>query len=292
MTIWANDYYRQRFGHKMYKASISLKVTCPNRDGKCGIGGCSFCSSMGSGEYASASSKSITNQIDEAIKLVSRKAKVGAGYIAYFQSFTSTYCSPEYLRKALFEAIDHPMVEAIAIGTRPDCLGDEILDVLKEVNERIPLFVELGLQTKNDEVAQGFNRCYETRIYKKAVIDLKAININVITHIIFGLPGETRKMMLDTVSYALDCHTDGFKFTSLYILRNTPYEKLYTEGKINVLEQEEYFDIIEASLKLIGDKAVIHRVTGDGPKSLLIAPMWTANKRGVVNYINKRFNRT
>jgi len=290
MTIWANDYFKSRFGHKMYKASISLDVTCPNRDGKAGTGGCSFCSNQGSGEFAS-SRGSITDQIDSAIELISNKVPEGTGYIAYFQSFTSTYCAPEYLRKSLEEAINHPRVEALAIGTRPDCLGEDILEVLKDYSCRIPVFVELGLQTMNDDVAKAFNRGYETICYERAVRDLKAIGINVITHVIFGLSGETKDMMLDTVRYAMRCGTDGIKFTSLYVLKNTPYEMLYNEGKIEVLGKEEYFDIVEEALSVIGDDVVVHRVTGDGPKSLLIAPMWTANKREVVNYINARFKR-
>ncbi|MCQ2515633.1 MAG: TIGR01212 family radical SAM protein [Saccharofermentans sp.] len=291
MTIWANEYFKNKFGHKMYKASISLNVTCPNRDGKAGVGGCSFCSAMGSGEFASSSMSSVTKQIDSAINLVAHKVPKSTGYIAYFQSFTSTYCDASYLRDSIEEAMNHPMVEAIAIGTRPDCLGNEILDVLEAANSRMPLYVELGLQTKDDEVAKSFNRCYETSVYEKAVKDLKSVGINVITHVIFGLPGESNEMMLDTVRFVKKCGTDGIKFTCLYVLKNTIYEKLYDVGKIEVLEQDEYFDIVQKALNIIGDEIVVHRVTGDGPKSLLIAPMWTANKRTVVNYINSRFKR-
>lgn len=291
MTIWANEYYKDTFGHKMYKASISLKVTCPNRDGKLGIGGCKFCSSMGSGEFASKASESVTTQINSAIDLVANKVPKNTGYIAYFQSYTSTYCDATYLRDSISEAMNHPKVEAIAIGTRPDCLDLSIMEVLREANTKMPLFVELGLQTKDDDIARSFNRCYETIVYEKAVRDLKKCGINVITHVIFGLPGETKDMMLDSVKYAMNCGTDGIKFTSLYVLKNTPYEKLYYDGEIQVLDQEEYFDIVEEALGVIGDDVVVHRVTGDGPKSLLVAPMWTANKRAVVNYINARFKR-
>ncbi len=291
MTVWANDYYKSRFGHKMYKASISLNVTCPNRDGKVGFGGCSFCSAMGSGEFASKALESVTKQLDSAISILSSKVPEGTGYIAYFQSFTSTYCDAWYLRDSIEKAMNHPKVEAIAIGTRPDCLGDDIIEVLSNANCRMPLFVELGLQTKDDEVAGSFNRGYKTCVYEQAVTRLKACGINVITHVIFGLPGETSDMMLDTVRFVMNCGTDGIKFTSLYVLKNTTYEKQYAEGKLQVLKQDDYFDIVEEALKIIGDKVVVHRVTGDGPKSLLIAPMWTANKRAVVNYINSRFKR-
>lgn len=291
MTVWANDYFKDRFGHKMYKASISLNVTCPNRDGRVGIGGCSFCSAMGSGEFASCALESVTKQIDSAINLVAHKVPQNTGYIAYFQSFTSTYCDAGFLKEAVDEAMNHPKVEAVAIGTRPDCLGEEILNVLDVANRRMPVFIELGLQTRDDNVARSFNRCYETSVYESAVKALKAIGINVITHVIFGLPGESEEMMLDTVRFVKNCGTDGIKFTSLYILKNTAYEKLYEEGKIEVLSQDKYFDIVQKALNIIGDELVVHRVTGDGPKSLLIAPMWTANKRAVVNYINSRFKR-
>ena len=288
--IFASDYYKQRFGHKMYKASISLDVTCPNRDGSKGRGGCIFCSAGGSGEF-SVSPGDVLSQIDAAIARVERKAGDDAGYIAYFQSFTNTYCAPEYLDGAISLAASHDRVEAVSIATRPDCLPEDILDVIRRHSAKIPVFVELGLQTASDRTAEVINRCYETAVYRKAVTDLHAAGANVITHVIFGLPGETEEDMLDTVRYAADCGTDGIKFTCLYVLKGTPLEELWRAGKVEVLGQEEYFEIVGKALELLPEDTVVHRLTGDGPKSLLLAPMWTADKRQVVNYINRRFRR-
>ncbi len=288
--IFASDYYKQRFGHKMYKASISLDVTCPNRDGSKGRGGCIFCSAGGSGEFSEAPGD-VSSQIDAAIARVERKAGDDAGYIAYFQSFTNTYCAPEYLDGAISQAASHDRVEAVSVATRPDCLPEEILDVIRRHSAKIPVFVELGLQTASDGTAEVINRCYETAVYRKAVADLHAAGANVITHVIFGLPGETEEDMLDTVRYAADCGTDGIKFTCLYVLKGTPLEELWRAGKVEVLGQEEYFGIVGKALELLPEDTVVHRLTGDGPKSLLLAPMWTADKRQVVNYINRRFRR-
>lgn len=286
--ITANSYFRGMFGHKMYKASISLNGTCPNRDGSRGVGGCIFCSEGGSGEFA-ASGYSVKNQIYQAMDQVRHKAGSDAGYIAYFQSFTNTYCDPGYLAKVLSEASSVQGIEAVSIATRPDCLSSAIMEVLFRQSKKMPLFVELGLQTASDETAELINRCYLTEEYTEAVIKLKDIGANVITHIIFGLPGETREMMMDTVKLAVDSGSDGYKFTCLYVLENTPLEKLYRENKVEILGMEEYFDIVEDALKLLPENAVVHRFTGDGPKKILIAPVWTMNKRAVVNYINRRF---
>ena len=288
--IFASDYYKQRFGHKMYKASISLDVSCPNRDGSKGRGGCIFCSAGGSGEFSEAPGD-VSSQIDAAIARVERKAGDDAGYIAYFQSFTNTYCAPEYLDGAILQAASHDRVEAVSIATRPDCLPEDILDVIRRHSSKIPVFVELGLQTASDRTAEVINRCYETAVYRKAVTDLHAAGANVITHVIFGLPGETEEDMLDTVRYVADCGTDGIKFTCLYVLKGTSLEELWRAGKVEVLGQEEYFGIVGKALELLPEDTVVHRLTGDGPKRLLLAPMWTADKRQVVNYINRRFRR-
>lgn len=287
--ITANQYFRDVFGHKMYKASIALDVTCPNRDGSKGSGGCIFCSEGGSGEFSAKCKTTITEQIEEAIEQVRKKAGKDAGYIAYFQSFTSTYCAHEYLEKVLSEASSIEGIEAISVATRPDCLGPEIMEVLKRQAREKPLFVELGLQTSSDKTAELINRCYKTEEYVKAVAALKSIGANVITHIIFGLPGETKDMMMDTVRLSADVGSDGYKFTCLYILKNTPMETLYNENKVEILEMEEYFDIVEEAISILPQTAVIHRFTGDGPKKILIAPSWTKNKRQVINYINRRF---
>ena len=287
--ITANRYFREAFGHKMYKASISLNVTCPNRDGSKGTGGCIFCSEGGSGEFASCGSDPVKEQIRRAIDQVKDKAGTDAGYIAYFQSFTNTYCSPDYLEEKLLETSSCKGIEAVSIATRPDCLGPEILDVLERQAKRMPLFVELGLQTADDDTAEYINRCYKTSEYVSAVSSLKAIGANVITHIIFGLPGEGRDKMMDTVRISCEAGSDGYKFTCLYVLKNTPLEKLFYNNEVEILEMEEYFDIVEEAIRLLPEDAVIHRFTGDGPKKSLIAPLWTMNKRQVINYINRRF---
>lgn len=285
----ANSYFKKTFGHKMYKVAISLPVTCPNRDGTCGIGGCAFCSDEGSGEFAASSRIPVIEQIDQAIGRLSSKVPSDTGYIAYFQSFSNTYCDPVLLRDALDEAARHPQVEAISVATRPDCLPESIMEVLRSCAERLPLFVELGLQTSSDTTAEWFGRGYKTEVYLKAVKALNAIGVNVITHIIFGLKGEDKEQMLDSVRTACEAGTDGIKFTCLYILRGTRVEKEWREGLIVPLEMVEYFDIVEEALALLPPDVVVHRLTGDGPKRLLLDPMWTADKRKVINYINGRF---
>ena len=287
--ITANKYFRDRFGHKMYKASIAVNVTCPNRDGSKGTGGCIFCSEGGSGEFAARGDNSVTEQIKKAIGQVKDKAGKDAGYIAYFQSFTSTYCSACYLENVLSEASSCEGIEAVSVATRPDCLGPEIFEVLSRQAKKMPLFVELGLQTSSDKTAEFINRCYKTEEYTEAVKNLKAIGANVITHIIFGLPGETKDMMMDTVRTSVNAGSDGYKFTCLYVLENTLLEKFWRENKVEILEMEEYFGIVEEAVKLLPEDAVVHRFTGDGPKKILLAPEWTKNKRQVVNYINRRF---
>ena len=288
--LTANEHYKARFGCKMYKASISFAETCPNRDGSKGTGGCIFCSAGGSGEFASCVEKGITEQLNEAISRVERKAGSGAGYVAYFQSFTNTYCSPEMLAAAMDEAISHPRVKALSIATRPDCLPESIVEVIAERTAKIPVYVELGLQTSNDQTAKRINRCYETREYDEAVKRLKAAGVNVITHVIFGLPEETEEQMLESVRHCVFAGTDGIKFTCLYVLKGTALERMWRDGKFEVLGQEEYFDIVEKAIRLLPSDTVVHRLTGDGPKKLLLAPMWTADKRGVVNYVNRRFS--
>ena len=285
----ANEHYKERFGRKMYKASISLDVTCPNRDGSKGTGGCIFCSAGGSGEFSSDVHLSVSEQIDQAISKVSKKAGTDAGYIAYFQSFTNTYCEVSYLEKAILEAMDHPGVFAIAIGTRPDCLPDDMITMLNEVSEKMPLYVELGLQTASDRTAKLINRCYETEEFSLAVKKLKGAGINVIAHVIFGLPHETINDMMDTVRLVVDSGCDGIKFTCLYVLKGTALEKMYENKEFETLTIEEYFDIVEKALDIIPDDMTVHRLTGDGPKKILIAPEWTKNKRQVINYINRRF---
>ena len=272
----------------MYKASITLDVTCPNRDGSKGTGGCIFCSNEGSGEFASRG-MDITAQIDEAIERVKGKAGPDAGYIAYFQSYTNTYCTPEYLRKSIEEASAHPKIEAVSVATRPDCLPDEILEVLRDAADKIPLFVELGLQTSSDKTAMLINRGYKSEIYPEAVQKLKSIGANVITHVIVGLPEETHLDMENTVRFVASSGSSGIKFTCLYVLEGTILADMYRAGEFKVLGMEEYFEIVFDLISLLPDNMVIHRLTGDGPKKILIAPDWTRNKRKVLNYMNRRF---
>lgn len=284
-----NTYLRNRFGVKVYKASISLKVTCPNRDGTKGTSGCIFCSAGGSGEFASSCEMSISEQLNEAISKVSKKVPSDALYIAYFQNFTNTYCEADYLRKSILEAMANEKVCAVSIATRPDCLPKDILDVLDECKKIKPIMVELGLQTISDETAKWFRRGYETVVFDEAVQQLKNRDIEVIAHVILGLKGETKDMMLQTVKHVIDTKVDGIKFTTLYVLRGTDLYEEYLSGEIKTLEMEEYFDIVEEALSILPKEIIVHRLTGDGPKKLLVAPMWTANKRNVINYINKRF---
>ena len=285
----ANTYFRERFRRKVYKVGLSLDVTCPNRDGSKGEGGCIFCSAEGSGDFASSCCLKVTDQIDMAVDKLSGKTGADTAYIAYFQSFTSTYCDPSYLRQALLEASKHPQRCAWSGATRPDCLPEEILEVLREASDRMPLFVELGLQTSSDVTAELINRCYKTELYDKAVSDLHEAGAEVITHIIFGLPGVSTGDMLDTVRYACEQGTDGVKFTCLYILKGTKAEKKWHDGLIRPLQMDEYFDIVEEALNILPENVIVHRLTGDGPKRILLAPLWTADKRSVVNYINRRF---
>ena len=273
----------------MYRVSLSLDVTCPNRDGSKGTGGCIFCSAGGSGEFAVKTDQTPDQMIDEAISRVSHKAGEDAGYIAYFQSFTSTYCSTGYLDRFLAAALDHVRIEAVCIGTRPDCLPDDMTDLLAQYNSRIPVYVELGLQTSNDKTAELINRCYPTSEFTKAAGKLKDKGIDVIAHVIIGLPGEGKDNVLDTVRTvcAAGCH--GIKFTCLYVLEGTKLYDMYVNKEFEVLGMEEYFDIVDEALDIIPDDMVVYRLTGDGPKRILAAPEWTKNKRAVINYINRRF---
>lgn len=282
----ANKYYKEKFGDKVYKISINGGMTCPNRDGKLSTGGCIFCSSKGSGDFAIGYSTSVTNQLDMAMELVRDKIKTEK-YIAYFQSYTNTYAPIEYLEKIFMEAINHKKVVALSIGTRPDCLGDDVLNLLDRLNKIKPVFVELGLQTIHKETAEYINRCYSLDVFDKAVSDLKKININVIVHIIIGLPYESVDMMYQTVKYVCESGADGIKLQLLHILKDTRLAEKYLNGEFETLSLEEYTDIICRCVQIIPENIVIHRITGDGDKKILIAPQWSGNKKLVLNTINK-----
>ena len=280
-----NNYLKERFGEKVYKIALNGGFTCPNRDGKIGTRGCIFCSKGGSGDFAESPDLTITEQIENGKKRLEKKIKNGK-YIAYFQAFTNTYAPVEKLRAIYTEAIIHPDIVALSIGTRPDCLGDDVLALLDKLNKIKPIFVELGLQTINEDTARYIHRGYTLEVYDKAVADLHKIGINVVTHIILGLPGESKNDMLKSVEYACKV-TDGIKLQLLHILKGTDLAKNYEQGKFEVLTLEQYTDIIKECVQIIPENVVIHRLTGDGAKKDLIAPLWSADKKTVLNTINR-----
>ena len=284
-----NNYLKNKFGCKVYKLSLSSGLSCPNRDGLLSTKGCTFCSNGGSGEFATEHNLGITEQIEKAKKLVSQKITEGK-YIAYFQSFSNTYGNIDYLRKIFTEAINHPDIVALSIGTRPDCLPKEVITLLSELNTIKPVWVELGLQTSNENTAKHINRGYSLDVFEKAVLDLNSINVDVIVHLIIGLPNETKNDIINSVKYVCSQNIAGIKLQLLHVLKNTPLEKEYLSDSFHILSLEEYTDILAKCITYIPKNIVIHRITGDGPKLLLVAPLWSANKKKVLNYINRRFN--
>ena len=280
-----NQYLKSRFGCKVYKLAIDGGFTCPNRDGTLGTRGCIFCSKGGSGDFAQSRALSVTAQIEQGKKLVADKMKDGK-YIAYFQAFTNTYAPVETLREKYAEALRHPDICALSVATRPDCLGDDVLALLAECNRIKPVFAELGLQTVHPRTAEYIRRGYDLAVYDEAVEHLHAAGINVVTHLILGLPGETKEDMLASVRYVCRV-TDGIKLQLLHILEGTDLAEAYKKGQVNTLSLEEYTDIIKDCVREIPDNVVIHRLTGDGPKRDLLAPLWSADKKRVLNTINR-----
>lgn len=280
-----NDYYKQKFGYKVYKLSIDGGFTCPNRDGTIGTGGCIFCSALGSGEFAEKGN-SITEQLERAKTKVEKKIKNGK-YIAYFQSFTNTYAPLEKLKKLYYEAIKPDYIVGLSIGTRPDCLSDDIIEFLKELNNIKPVCVELGLQTTNEETAQYIRRGYQNIVYFDAVKRLKAAGINVVTHIIIGLPFETKQDAINTTLNAVSAGTDGIKFHLLHVLKNTDLENEYNAGKFECLTLPQYAEILKDCISVLPPEVVVHRITGDGAKKDLVAPLWSADKKRVLNFLNE-----
>lgn len=285
MTL-LNEYLRERFGCKVYKIAINAGLTCPNRDGKLGFSGCIFCSAGGSGEFAGDASGSITEQIEEGKKLISSKIKEGK-FIAYFQAYTNTYAPVSTLRKVFSEAVNNEDIVALSIATRPDCLPDDVLGLLEELNRIKPVWVELGLQTIHKKTADYIRRGYDLDVYDNAVSELKKRGIEVITHVILGLPGEDMNMMKETVKYVCDHGTDGIKLQLLHVLKGTDLEKDYREGKFEVLTEDEYINILKECVKVIPETTVIHRLTGDGDKKILVAPLWSGDKKHMINRIGK-----
>lgn len=281
-----NKYLKDKFGQKIYKISLDGGFTCPNRDGKTGTRGCIFCSKGGSGDFAESREMSITEQIESGKKKVEKKIKSGK-YIAYFQAFTNTYSPVEILRQKYEEAINHPDIVALSIATRPDCLGDDVLRLLDEMNKIKPVFVELGLQTIHQKSAKYIRRGYDLSVYDKAVRDLKKIGVNVVVHVILGLPNESENDMLETVKYVCESGANGIKLQLLHVIDGTDLAKDYKKGLFKTLEFDEYVNLIVKCVKIIPKDIVIHRLTGDGAKKDLIAPLWSADKKRVLNAINK-----
>ncbi len=279
-----NEYLLNRFGEKVYKLSLDLGLTCPNRDGTLDTRGCIFCHE-GSSHFAMAGID-MNVQIERAKELVAKKTKA-TRFIAYFQSYTNTYAPVEYLKNVFSEVISRDDIVAISIGTRPDCLPDDILDMLSELNKIKPVWVELGLQTSNERTAEYIRRCYKNEVYEKSVFELKKRGIEVITHIILGLPFETREDMLSSVDFAVKCGTDGIKLQLLHVLRDTDLYTDYLAGKFETLTIEEYIDILFDCIRIIPENVVIHRITGDAPKKYLVSPLWSADKKTVMNRINR-----
>lgn len=299
--LCANEYYKKLFGHKVYKISLDAACTCPTRDGTKSTRGCIFCSPHGSGEFSASRNLSITNQIEEAKILVEKKLKslknIQSKYIAYFQNFTNTYGDEDLLIEKFKEALSNPEIIGIAIATRPDCLKDSMLNKINQLSKiDFPLessfgkkyfSLEFGLQTSKDSTCKYINRLYENSEYVDAINRVKNLNknIHIVTHIIFGLPGESKEDMLNSVKFSIDSGTDGIKLQVLNVLHGTELEKDYLESKFKVLEMDEYFKILKEALKIIPKDVVVHRLTGDGPKKILIAPKWVADKKRVLSKI-------
>ena len=284
-----NNYLKNRFGQKIYKIAIDGGFTCPNRDGTIGTRGCIFCSAGGSGDFAEDRNLSIIEQIEKGKHRV--EAKMSGDdhkYIAYFQAFTNTYAPISRLRALYTEAIEHPDIVAISIGTRPDCLDSDVLDLLEELNSIKPVWVELGLQTIHEISAEYIRRGYSLDVFDTAVTNLRERNIETIVHVILGLPGETKEDMLETVRYVGESGVQGIKLQLLHVLEGTDLAKDYENGLFKCLTMDEYIGLITDCLMILPDDIVIHRLTGDGPKRILIAPEWSKDKKKVLNALNKK----
>lgn len=284
-----NKYYKELFKEKVYKIALNANLTCPNRDGKIDTRGCIFCSQDGSGDFTSSKNLSIYDQIEQGKKLLSKKIKSSSKYIAYFQAFTNTYGDIEYLRKIYNEAISHPDIVGISIATRPDCIDTDILELLKEINREKKLWIELGLQSMHKKTAEFIRRGYPLSCFENAVNSLNTYNIDIVAHLIIGLPNETKTDILESIDYIASKKIHGVKLQLLHILKDTDLAQLYLEKGFNILTLDEYADLIVDCIERLPKNIVIHRITGDGPKNLLLAPNWSANKKHVLNTINNRF---
>lgn len=282
-----NEYLKTTFGEKVYKISLNGGMTCPNRDGTLSSKGCIFCSKGGSGEFSADKLLSVTEQIEQAKQRIKTKTDCKR-FIAYFQPFTNTYADVSYLHKIFYEAIENPDIAVLSIATRPDCLGKDVLLLIDELNKIKPVWVELGLQTIHKKTSDYIRRCYELELYNDAVNALKKIDVTVITHIILGLPFETKEMMLESVKYAGE-RSNGIKLQLLHVLKDTDLLTDYNSGLFKTMSMEEYIDILCDCIEILPKDVVIHRLTGDGDKKLLVSPLWSADKKRVLNSINKAF---
>lgn len=283
------DYYlKQTYGEKLYKIALDGGMTCPNRDGTLGARGCIFCSAGGSGDFAGDRRTSITEQIETG-KAQSIRKHNGSSYIAYFQAYTNTYAPVSYLRSVFTEAINHPDIRILSIATRPDCLNDDVLALLAELNKKKTVWVELGLQTIHEETAQFIRRGYKLPVFEDALRKLRKIGITVIVHTILCLPGESREMMLDTIRYLNTQDIQGIKLQLLHILKHTDLADYYEKHPFHLPSREEYYELLGMCICNLRPDIVIHRLTGDGPKQLLVAPLWTGNKRQVLNGMQRYF---
>lgn len=292
MNTWGEKSYhsldyelKHRFGEKIYKLTLNGGMSCPNRDGKISYGGCIFCSEGGSGDFASDAVLSIPAQIQDAKKRLAGKRPVNK-YIAYFQAYTNTYGSLDYLRKIFTEAIEDPEIILLSIATRPDCLPEEVIKLLAELNQRKPVWVELGLQTIHEHSARFIRRGYPLSVYTDAVERLHKHGIEIVTHVILGLPGETKEMMLETIDYLNTLPIQGIKLQLLHVLEGTDLAAFYRNTGFHILTEDEYVDLILNCIEHLRPEITLHRITGDGPKDLLIAPLWSSAKRSVLNHIH------
>lgn len=281
------DYYlRRNYGEKLYKLSLNGGMTCPNRDGTLGDEGCIFCSEGGSGDFASDARLSIPAQLKTAKSLISRKYS-GHSYIAYFQAYTNTYAPAGYLKDIFTQALSDPEVKILSIATRPDCLGPDILDLLARLQRIKPVWIELGLQTSHEDTAALIKREYELKVFESAVAALRSLDIPVIVHTILGLPGEDQDRVLETIDYLNQQDIQGIKFQLLHILSGTLLEEYYSSHPFWIPTEEEYTVLIGRCIARLRPDIVIHRLTGDAPRELLVAPLWTGDKRKVLNSIGK-----
>lgn len=295
MNLWdekpyysLSHYYKNLFGEKVYKIALNANLTCPNRDGKIDSRGCLFCSEGGSGEFASSKTLGIVDQIEQGKIRLSQK-KTGTQFVAYFQAFTNTYGNIEYLKKIYYEACNHPDIVGISIATRPDCLDDNVLRLLEEVGKVKKLWVELGLQTIHEKTALLIRRGYELPCYDASIKKLNGIGIEIIVHLIIGLPFESREDLLKTVDYVTAQPIGGIKLQLLHVLEGTDLAKLYRDEGFPILSLPEYSNLIVDCIERIPSNIVIHRITGDGPKELLIVPQWSLHKKVVLNTLHKCF---